>query len=66
MEYEHVIQYRNIEPSPTHKTKDCSAFVKIIPCLDMSDVTINLSIISLVQATYFIKHVCKNSLIKNF
>lgn len=50
MEYEHVILYRNTEPSPTHTTTDSSAFVNIILSLDVSDVTMNQSMISLVHA----------------
>lgn len=55
MEYEHVIPYGNLEPSPTHKTTDYSAFVKNSLMLDVSDVTANQSMISFVHAACFIK-----------
>lgn len=55
MEYEHVISYRNLEPSPTYKTIDYSAFVKKSLMLDVSDVTVNPSMIALVHAVCFIK-----------
>lgn len=63
MEYEHAILNRNLEPSPTYKTIGCSAFVKGIRSLDVSDVTMNQSVIPLVPDACFIKQFCRISLI---
>lgn len=55
MEYEHDIPYRNLKPNPTHQTKAYSTFVKKSLTLDVSDVTANQSMISLVHAARYIK-----------